>query len=259
MSFRGHDFLQESLILFEQLGILALYGNLYYLSAYTDEDNFNYRKYKEINRHLKLMIKNHKGLYNPVYDEHIIDISLALYFLELWNETKFIDEWIYNLISHIEFAYYQGNYFPIDTSSFEDLVECNLGEKKKKEYIITSTLIPTLAFWCVKLGLIENYKYLYKVSQEIYKDSTLQIWFSDKDLENFVYKTNASFESGYVFAPMKIYENISEMGTIIDKLRESVHLINLENKEMPILYFISSRYFRMPILPHVLIDGKDIL
>jgi hypothetical protein len=141
-----------------------LYGNLYYVSAYTDEDSFEYTKYEGINAHLKLMIKNHKGLYNPVYDEHIIDISLALYFLELWNEVEFIDEWVYNLISHIEFAYYKGNYFPIDTNSFDDLVECNLGDKKDtKEYIKTSTLIPTLAFWCIKLGLIENYKYLYKV------------------------------------------------------------------------------------------------
>lgn len=260
LSFRGYDFLQESLILFEQLGILALYGNLYYLSASTDEDNFDYVKYKEINKHLKLMIKNHKGLYNPVYDEHIIDISLALYFLELWNEIKFIDEWIYNLISHIQFAYYQGNYFPIDTNSFDDLVECNLGDKKDlKEYIKTSTLIPTLAFWCVKLGLIENYKYLYKISEDIYKETTLQIWFADRELEKYIYKTTASVESGYVFAPIKIYENISEMATIIDKLSKSEHLINLENKKMPILYFISSRYFRMPILPHILIDSKDIL
>lgn len=260
LSFSGHDFLQESLILFEQLGILALYGNLYYLSAYTDENNFDYKKYEEINKYLKLMIENHKGLYSPVYDEHIIDISLALYFLELWNEIEFIDKWIYNLISHIEFAYSQGSYFPIDTNNFEDLVECNLGDKKeKKEYIVTSTLIPTLAFWCVKLGLIENYKYLYQVSQEIYKDSTLQIWFADKDIENFVYKTNASLESGYVFAPLPMYENISQMADIIENLKNSEHLIKLANKEMPILYFISSRYFRMPVLPHILINSKDIL
>lgn len=262
LSFRGIDFLQESLILFEQLGILAVYGSLYYLSAYTDkvQDNFDYEEYKEINEHLKLMIKNHKGLYNPVYDEHIIDISLALYLLELWDEIEFIDEWIYNLISHIEFAYYQGNYFPINTNSFEDLVECNLGDKKEKnEYIITSTLIPTLAFWCVKFGLIKNYKYLYKVSQEIYKDSTSQIWFADNELENYVYNTNASFESGYVFAPLPIYENISEMSGIIDKLRNSEHIIDLKNDKMKILYFISSRYFRMPMLPQFFIDNEDIL
>ena len=262
LSFRGSDFLQESLILFEQLGILALYGNLYYSSVYMDkvQDNFNYEEYKEIVEHLKLMIKNHKDLYNPVYDEHIIDISLALYLLELWNEIEFIDEWIYNLISHIEFAYYQGNYFPIDTNNFEDLVECNLGDSKdKKEYITTSTLIPTLAFWCVKLGLIENYKYLYKISQNIYKETTSQIWFADNELEKYVYKTNASYESGYVFAPLPIYEKISDMGNIVEKIRDSKHLIDLKNNEMSILYFISNRYFKMPILPHILISDMDII
>ncbi|HFU76638.1 MAG TPA: hypothetical protein ENK66_10380 [Arcobacter sp.] len=262
LSLRGADFLQESLILFEQLGILSLYGSMYYSSVYMDkvQNDFNYEKYRDIKEHIKLMIKNHKGLYNPVYDEHIIDISLALYLLELWNEIEFIDKWIYNLISHIEFAYYQGNYFPIDTNSFEDLVECNLGDKKaKEEYITTSTLIPTLAFWCVKLGLIENYKYLYQVSQDIFKDTTSQIWFADNELEKYVYKTNASFECGYVFAPLPIYEKNSEMESLLEKIRDSEHLIDLENNEMPILYFISSRYFRMPMLPHILMNDKDIL
>jgi len=262
LSLRGYDFLQESLILFEQLGIVALYGNLYYSSVYIKsvEDKFNYDEYKEINEHLKMMIKNHKGLYNPVYDEHIIDISLALNLLELWNEIKFIDEWIYNLISHIQFAYYQDNYFPIDTNDFEDLVEYNLGEgKEKQEYIVTSTLIPTLAFWCVKLGLIENYKYLYQITKEIYKDTTHQIWFPDEDLEKYIYIDKASIDCGHVFAPLPIKENISEMAKMIEKIRDSKHIMDLKNKEMPSLYFISSRHFRMPILPHILMSDMDII
>lgn len=261
LSFRGYDFAQESIILFEQLGILALYGNLYYSSFYMDkvQDNLDYEEYKDIKEHLKLMITNHKGLYNPVYDEHIIDISLALHLLELWNEIEFIDEWIYNLISHIEFAYYQGSYFPIDTNNFEDLIECNLGESKDKiEYITTSTLMPILAFWCVKLGLIENYKYLYRVSEEIYKETTKQIWFADNELEEYVYKTKASSECGYVFAPLPIYENISQIGEIVEKLKNSKHLIDLKNSEMPILYFISSKYFRMPMLPHTFINSMNM-
>jgi len=262
LSFRGYDFSQESLILFEQLGIVALYGILYYSTAYMKqyEDKFDYNEYKNIKEHLKMMITNHKGLYNPVYDEHIIDISLALTLLELWNETRFIDEWIYNLISHIRFAYHKGNYFPIDTNDFEDLVECSLGDsKEKKEYIQTSTLIPTLAFWCVKLGLIENYKYLYNIVSEIYKETTLQIWFPDKNLEKYVYIEKASIESGHVFAPLPIKEKISEMAEMIEKLRNSEHIIDLENNEMPILYFSSSRHFKMPILPHVLMRNMDIL
>jgi len=174
--------------------------------------------------------------------------------------SKFIDEWIYNLISHIEFAYYQGNYFPIDTNDFEDLVECYLGDaKEKKEHIRTSTLIPTLAFWCVKLGLIENYKYLYKVINEIYKDSTLQIWFPDKDLEKYVYIEKASINCGHVFAPLPIKEEILEMAEMIEKVRNSEHIMDLKNKEMSILYFISSRHFRMPILPHILMSDMDII
>ena len=264
LSFRGYDFLQESLILFEQLGIVALYGNLYYSSVYInqneDKDEFKYSEYKNIKKHLKLMIKNHKGLYNPVYDEHIINISLALNLLELWNEIEFIDKWIHNLINHIWFAYYQAKYFPIDTNDFEDLANCNLGDaKEKNEYMKTSTLIPTLAFWCVKLGLIENYKYLHSIVSEIYEDTTLQIWSPDKDLEKYVYTKNASIDCGYVFAPLPIKENISDMAKMIEKLRDSEHILDLENSEMPILYFVSSRHFRMPILPHILMSDMDII
>jgi hypothetical protein len=262
LSFRGYDFLQESLILFEQLGIVALYGNLYYSSVYINqnEDEFDYSEYEDIKEHLKMMIINHKGLYNPVYDEHIIDISLALNLFELWNEIKFIDDWIYNLISHIQFAYYQDNYFPIDSNDFEDLVDCNLGDgQEKKKYMQTSTLIPTLAFWCIKLGLIENYRFLYTIVNEIYKDTTLQIWFPDKDLEKYVYVKKASIDCGYVFAPLSIKKNISDMAKMIEKLRDSEHIMNLENNEMPILYFASSRHFRMPILPNVLMSDMDII
>ncbi len=259
LAYRGHDFLQESLTLFEQLGILASYGSLYHSSAYVanTQNEFDYSEYRSIKDYIKLLIKNHKGLFNPVYDEHIIDISLTLYFLELWNEIKFIDEWIYDLISHIEFAYYQGKYFPIDTNDFVDLVECNLGDaKEKKEYIKTSTIVPVLAYWCVKLGLIENYRYLYRISNEIYGDTSLQIWFPDENIEDYVYQTKASVESGYVFAPMKIKEEISQYSEVIEKISKNKALINLKNKEIPILYFISSRHFKMPLFPHFLINNE---
>jgi hypothetical protein len=262
LSYRGADFLQESLTLFEQLGILASYGSLYHSSAYIDktQDEFDYSEYRAIKEHLMLMVKNHKGLYNPVYDEHIIDISLAIHLLELWNEIGFIDKWIDSLISHIQFAYYQGNYFPIDTNNFEDLVECNLGDSKEiKEYIRTSTLIPTIAFWCVKLGLIENYKYLYKVANDIYEDTSLQVWFPDKNVEEYLYKTKASVESGYVFAPIKIKKEIGQYSEVIEKILKTNAFINLKNKEMPILYFISSRHFKMPMFPHFLIDNEILL
>jgi len=259
LSLYGHDFLQESVVLFEQLGIISLHGNFYHASFYNKGDSsLKYIEYKNIKDAIKLMIKNNKGLLNPVYEEHIIDISLALHLLELWNETKFIDEWIYDLLSHIDFAYQRGSYFPINTNDFEDLVELNIGEaKEKNEYITTSILLPTLAFWCVRLGLVENYKYIVHLSKEMYKKSTLQIWFPDKDTNQFIYTEKACDVSGYVFAPIQIKENISEFAKTIETLVDKKHFINLENNNFPILYLVSSRHFRMPLFPHFFV--KEVI
>ena len=251
LSLYGNDFLQESIVLFEQLGIMSSYGNFYYTSLLKNDDNLDYKEYRNIKDAIKLMITNNRGLFNPVYDKHIIDISLALHLLELWNEIEFIDKWIYDLLSHINFAYIQGEYFPIDTNDFEDLVELNIGEpKEKNEYITTSVLLPTLAFWCVRLGLLENYKYILHLSKEMYKESTLQVWFPDKDTHKFVYTECASIQSGYVFAPIQIKDNISDFAKMIQKLGDKEYLINLENNNYPILYLLSSRHFRMPLFPH---------
>jgi len=94
------------------------------------------------------------------------------------------------------------------------------------------------------------------VSDDIYEDTSLQIWFPDENVEEYLYKTKASVESGYVFAPITIKEEIQEYSEVIHKISKSNVLINLENKEMVILYFISSRHFKMPIFPHFLIDNE---
>ena len=44
------------------------------------------------------------------------------------------------------------------------------------------------------------------------------------------------------------------MKEIINKIQKKEYLIKLENKKFPILYLISSRHFRMPILPHFLFN-----
>ena len=252
LALKGYDFLQESLILFEQLGIVSMYGILYYFMMMNNlNENFDYKEYVEIKNHIKLMIKNHKGLLNPVYDEHIIDISLAIYLLELFNEKEFIEEWIMKMVDHISFAVMKGKYFPIDTNDFDDLVELNIYKDiNKEEFLKISTLIPTLAFWCIKLDLKEAYNFICKIAKRFYNETTLQIWFPDNDLENFVYIENATFQSGYVFAPINLKENINEMKEIIDKIKEKGYFVKLKNKKFSILYLISSRHFRMPILPH---------
>lgn len=258
LSMYGHDFLQESVILFEQLGILAHLGNLYYITGLqTNNENYLLSS-KHITDLLKRFIENHKGLNNPVYDEHIIDVSTALFLLQTWGETRFVDEWIYDLISHIQFAYAgQGKYFPIDTDNFDDLVELNLkNDVDKEEFITTSTLIPILAQWCIKFGLIANYNYIQQISEEIYNKSTLQIWYPDESTENFMYTENAAYKSGVVDAPIQIPKEPKEMAKLMDDIHRSDNFIDIQKLScikhgIFQLLFISSRHFRMPIIPHI--------
>ncbi|CAM3527818.1 hypothetical protein [Arcobacter aquimarinus] len=256
MSFYGNDFIQESLILFEQLGILALLGNLFQFTAIIN-NNAEYVKYSaSIALLIKEFIKNHKALLNPLYDEHIIDISLAIFLLHEWNEIKFVDEWISDLITHIDFAFnINGKYFPIDTDNFDDLVDINLRNSfDKNDYVKTSTLIPILAQWCVKLGLIENYKDIQQISEDIFKKATLQIWYPDERVEDFMFSTNAGFECGYAEAPIKIPKKIKDYSKLMEEVQKSENYIDIQSllcvkHSMTPLILISCRHFRMPLFP----------
>ena len=254
LSLNGSDFMQESLLVFEQLGIFSILGILFNFDGIVHKNNDSIESSFNITQSIKKLIKNHKSFYNPVYDEHIIDISLAVFLLSEFGEIEFIDEWISNLTRHIEFAYISnGKYFPIDSGNFDDLVELNLGDEPiKDDYIKTSILIPTLAQWCVRLGLIENYKYLQHLSETMYKDATLQIWYPDDELENFMYTDNAGFQCGYCEAPIDLPKEISEMGKMMEQIQDE-HMIDIQklscvDKGMASLIFISNRHFRMPFL-----------
>ena len=90
MSFYGNDFIQESLILFEQLGILALLGITFQFTPVINKNAEYVKNSAFISDLLIKFIKNHQALLNPVYDEHIIDISIAIFLLNEWNEIESI-------------------------------------------------------------------------------------------------------------------------------------------------------------------------
>ncbi len=254
LSFSTNHFILESKTLFEQLGILSLYGvNVLYDGVLNkNKETISYGE--AVSKQIKSMINNHKTLLNPVLDSHIIDISLTLLLLEGYGDLKFVDKWINDMLRHIEFAdMSSGKYIPISSDSIEDLVEFNILETKTKEEVLnTSILLPVLAQWCVTLGLIENYKYIVKISKDVYNNSTLQVWYPDEETEKHMYQTNAAFKGGLSDAPINIPNNIREYAEQINKVQnmnKAYMDFSFVKKGFPIISLISSRHFRMPILP----------
>jgi len=158
------------------------------------------------------------------------------------------------IIENIAFAYNSmGKYFPIDSDSFDNLVDLNVAGRANKEKMIQlSTLLPILAQWSVSLELKDSYAMILKVTKNIFPNCTLQIWYPDNETDKFLYTCNAAFHSGAVEAPLILPESLEEMKEMIIKVQKNtIKFDDLSSvkKGIPILPLLSSRHYRTPIIP----------
>ena len=244
----------ENLNIFEQLGIICTAGLLYIFQAGIEQDEKLLESARAITDTAKSLIENHSSTCSPYYDNHIIEISEAIFLLTCFSEKEFIDNWIKKILNHIAFAYNNmGRYFPIQSDSFDDIValaiSCTI---KKEELIEISTLLPIIAQWCAVLELRECYSLVRNIIENFFQNTTLQIWYPDSEADEFIYVCNAAFKSGIVDAPMSIPETIEDMKTMIEKVKEKIikfeELSSVKNG-FAILPIISSRHYRTPFLP----------
>lgn len=250
----GRHSILENLNIFEQLGIICTTGVLYIFQAGIEQDEKLIESAQAIADSTKTLIENHLSTRTPYYDNHIIEISEAIFLLACFSEKEFIDKWIKETLNHITFAYKNiGKYFPIQSDSFDDIVALTISGTINKERLIEiSTLLPIIAQWCAVLELRESYSLVRDIAEKVFQNTTLQIWYPDNDTDQFIYVCNAAFESGIVDAPISIPETIEEMKTMIEKVQENT--IKFEELSsvrygFPILPIISSRHYRTPFLP----------
>ncbi len=245
----GRHSIVENINIFEQLGILCLTGILYCYQPLIEKKDI-----KILSDTAKALIENHLSTRSPYYDIHIIEISEAIFLLALFSENEFLDKWIKEMLNHITFAYRNmGRYFPIQSDSFDDLVALTIsGTITKDKLMEISTLLPTIAQWCAVLELKESYSLIKNIVDNVFKNTTLQIWYPDKYTDEFMYKCNAAYESGIIDAPMSIPDTIEDMKSMMESVKKST--INFEDLSsvkygFPTLPILSSRHYRMPFLP----------
>lgn len=251
----------ESIKVFEQLGYLAELGilELYQFGRYKDKCYF--QGLVNVSGNIKNLITYHKCLLNPLFDNQIIEIVLASYVLIATGERDFLSQWIYESFDHIVFAYNKlGKYFPTCTNDFYDLIyECN---ENKIELFESSTLL----FYYLELAcLLEDeklYDFIFQEIKKIFPETSIQYWFPDSDSEQFIYKSNAGYTSGFSFICSEIPKNIEEMDKLIsfkkDKEISSKDFSSSVNGFTDLL-FVSNRFFKTPIIPDTLLILRDIL
>lgn len=247
----------ESLNVFDQLGIITIVGIKAKLIADATKDNDSIELATDLCLLTKNTINNHKAIYSPLYDNHIIEISQAILQLYLHGEIRFIEELINYIITHVSFAYKSmGSHFPISSDSFDDLVNLNIKyDENKESYVNMSTLIPILAQWSCVLDLEKTYIRILETTEKIFEKTTQQIWYPDKNTDSFIYITNAAAMSGAVDAPIVLHKDIEEMKNRIKLVQKNT--VKLEDFSCVKighidLLIMSSRHYRTPFLPQLI-------
>ena len=161
--------------------------------------------------------------------------------------------WITDIINNVTFSYgSMGKYFPIDTDSFDELVEvCIEGSTKKEDAFKMSTLLPILAQWCLALNFTETYEGIVAAIENIFPDCTLQIWYPDEETENVLYKEYAG-RTGALEAPMSLDKDMDVMTERVIKLQDQIfkpEKISAFSYGQGWIPLMASRHFRSPLIP----------
>lgn len=248
------DYVVECISIFEQLGIIANIGNYFLMFGMLQDNKASLENASVVREALKSYIENHLSTSAPCYDRHITEISCCLALLSSFGETQFIKEWIGSIIERVYFSYnFMGRYFPIQSDSFNDLVELNIsGAKEKQELFKISSLLPILAEWCIALGFENEYRDIAQITKKSFSDCTLQIWYPDEDSDCFLYKGDFAKESGNAEAPIVLNLEINEMIGRIKKVQEkTVSAEDISSIKNGLIYLplLASRHFKAPVLP----------
>lgn len=241
--------------IYEQIGILSLIG-LYQLTLKDIFPNLaSQENAKTVAQAINALIVNNPCSGSPCYDNHSIEISLALILLIEVNNDQEAKEWLQDLISRATYTFGVGKHFPISNDSFDDLVEfeVNPSEEKRKQLMEVSTFVPTLAEWALVFNLEESYNFLIS-HMETFKDTCMQLWYPDETTEEYIYSGPAQYESGTSEAPIALPSDISILKRQIHDLTKSDQYEVLANMSfykcgIPLLDLIASRHYRTPIHP----------
>jgi hypothetical protein len=244
------DFSINSINLFEILGFLGIYGFIIDIDCHKE-------KLLEVQKTIIELIRKHKCLLNPCFDNQIIDITIAILIVSknITTNRKFLSSWVTCMIKCICFAYKEGMYFPISSDDYDDLFECNVSKKLTKEKLFdVSMLIPILLQLCYFNNLDDIYGEIQTMLKNMdFGKCDFQIWYPNKDTEEKMYKNNNTvLETGCTDNTINIQISTKEMKKriqLIQKNSISSDEISAIKYGFDVLPLIISRHYRMPVFP----------
>lgn len=244
----------------ETLGRIALRGlwRVWQESSSSDSPELLLGKMDEVDKlsaEIAQLITNNRVLLLPILDDHAVDIGLAITFLASRKGYHSLAcEYITELSKNIEFAFKTNGPYPTCKTSYRELVEhpSENTDTYRQEATAGSVLIPLLAYWSARFGLLENLSRLAQFAQSELQHCTHQFWFPDNASEDELF--TGTSQTGNMLTDIPITDKSQE---ILDFVSQRVHeddgYRNLSCVKFGhwILVLVACRYNRLPVPPHI--------
>lgn len=254
--FQSGNQLEYSLTVWEHIGLLSSIALTeiseaeIYAEVQTEYSQTCYSNVNEYATALKGLIQYNPPSNYPEYDEHLIEISLALIVLFKSKEHEFASNWLRGIVSGLNDFYKIKKFIPLFRTDYEKLANIHMGNDISKPE--SSMLIPILMEWCVILNQLQSYELIKILVKENYPNVNLQIWFPDETSEDLLYHSDMSKRSGDTKCSIELYENMEEYRKeIIEERAMFFKEKDFSFFGTPFYYlgYLSSRHFRSNLFP----------
>lgn len=250
---RGSE-IEYSLLIFEQMGIIAQIGLECWSIAKCFKPNsepqeqFIKKSFECTDALWNLMDNNPASCY-VLYDDQVIDISLAM--LLFYYNQQFDAGYIYinRLIHKIGITFNTQNFFPLFNENYDKLLDIQLGQSVSEPN--SSHLFPMLIEWSLAFGSLGNYDLIQSLIKSNFPNLNLQIWFPDKGTEDFYFSKNSLHESGNALSSIEVPEDYRDY---LKRVQQEYNLFTIENefyltKRLGFLPLLAARHFRYLVFP----------
>jgi hypothetical protein len=260
-----YEFSLQSVNMCEHLGFLTLYAIIFWHNRYGGLIRPEKEEFYEILETIKNFILNHRAVNNPMYDNHIIEISLTCYILskDENNIKGFIEGWLHFILNDISYAYNSyKQYYPVASDSFESVVQMNIfSDVEVEDGISISTLIPIIMGWFWFFNLKEQYEICQKDYLIAFNKTNYQLWIPDSETDKRLYSDVLSaYETGISEASLKLdvsFEDWNEkMNLMQNTLTDKDNISSIKN-DFNSVFLVACLYNRVPAFPFYWSVMKD--
>jgi len=266
-SVRSRSFIDIHLSLFEVLGRTALLGLWHHSLAFHSKDNEDKSQFSENlrirNESLSIsinMINNNPSLFNPMRDDHHIEIGLVMLLAECCDKLESLEGYLFEIAIRLEDRYSRRLYWPTCLHDYQNLMNHPVDHSDEyfKRSTVGSVLVPFLLVGLERLGAEERLASFRNVVANKLEHTTQQVWVPHEKTDSTIWRHGDSNGIAISVPAMSLSNSVSslsdEIQLIVDEHQDITKMKAVQLQFFPLL-LTACRHHRLPLPPHYWFGG----